>query len=203
METRRLIAYILLALGTVTLLARISGGTGWLWVAVVAVGFLYAYAREGTYGLLVIGSILSGVAVGILLEGNLQWEGAFLVSLGAGIGAIDMIEPRASRWPRIVAVIVIVLGLGVGIAQAGVLGSTWFALVLIAAGIYLVVRRHDEGDDGWVHVGPPPDSEASYPQAPHPPEKLESPTADSERWTASEKEMQDDASEADEGAGRT
>lgn len=158
MEPRRLIAYLLLALGTVTLLGRLSGGTGWLWVAVVAVAFLYAYAREGTYGLLVIGSILSGVAVGILLEGNLHWEGAFLVSLGAGFVAVDLIEPRSNRWPRIVGAIVIVLGLAVGIAQAGVLGSTWFALLLIAAGVYLVVHRQD---DSWVHVGPPPGSDAA------------------------------------------
>lgn len=165
MDMRRLIAYLAIALGAVTLLGRLSGGTGWLWVGVVAVAFLYAYSREGTYGLLAIGSVLSGVAVGILLEGNLAWDGAFLVSLGAGFVAIDLVEPRRGPWPRLVGALLILLGLAVGIAQAGILGSTWFAVLLIAAGIYLVARRDD---DGWVHVGPPPGSESAFPHAPQP-----------------------------------
>lgn len=180
MELRRLIAYLAIALGAVTLLGRLSGGTGWLWVSVVAVAFLYAYSREGTYGLLAIGSILSGVAVGILLEGNLAWEGAFLVSLGAGFVAIDLVEPERGPWPRLVGGLLILLGLVVGIAQAGILGSTWFAVVLIGAGVYLVARRRD---DGWVHVGPPPGSEASFGQAPQPTRGTGDAPEPSIRWT--------------------
>lgn len=151
MDTRRLIAYLLLALGAVTLLGRISGGSGWLWIAVVAASFLYAWRRERTYGLLVIGAILGGMSIGILLEGNFGWDGAFLVGLGAGFLGIDLVEPRPNRWPRIVGAILGVAGLVVGIAEAGILGSTWFAILLIVAGIWLVARRDD---DGWVYVGP-------------------------------------------------
>lgn len=165
MDTRRLLAYLLLALGAVALLARISGGSGWLWVGVVAAAFLVAWRREGTYGLLAIGSILAGVSLGMLLEGNLGWDGAFLVGLGLGILGIDLAHPRPHRLPRIVGAIVVVAGLGLGIVQAGVLGSTWFGVLLILAGLWLVRRR----DGGWVYVGPPPGSESTDLYAPQPP----------------------------------
>lgn len=166
MDTRRLIALMLVALGVVALLARLSGGTGWLWIAVVAVSFLYAYRRERTYGLLVIGAVLAGVSAGILLEGNLGWDGGFLVGLGAGVLGIELGDPTPRRWPRIVGLALVVVGLINGLLQAGILGSTWFALVLIAAGAWLFVRR---SDDGWVHVGSPPGTEAHYDHAPQPP----------------------------------
>lgn len=166
MDTKRLIALLLVALGVLALLARLSGGTGWLWVGVVAASFLFAYARERTYGLLVIGAVLAGVSAGILLEGNLGWDGGFLVGLGAGVLGIELGDPRRGRWPRIVGVALIAVGLINGLLQAGILGSAWFALVLIGAGAWLLVRRRG---DGWVHVGPPPSSEARYDHAPQPP----------------------------------
>ena len=166
MDTRRLIALLLVALGVVALLARLSGGTGWLWIGVVAISFLYAYNRERTYGLLVIGAVLAGVSAGILLEGNLGWDGGFLVGVGAGILGIELGDPAPRRWPRIVGAALIVVGLVNGLLQAGVLGSAWFALVLIGAGAWLLLRR---SGDGWVHVGPPPGSEAHVDQAPQPP----------------------------------
>lgn len=153
MDTRRLISLLLIAIGVVALLARLSGGTGWLWIAVVAVAFLVAYGRERTRGLLVIGSVLAGVSMGMLLEGNLGWDGGFLVGLGAGFFGIDLYDPAPRRWPRIVGAAVIVVGLVNGLLQAGIEGSTWFAFVLIGAGVWLAVskRRSD-----WVVVGPPP-----------------------------------------------
>lgn len=166
MDTRRLIALLFIAIGVVALLARLSGGTGWLWLAVVAVAFLVAYGRERTRGLLVIGSVLAGISVGMLLEGNLGWDGGFLVGLGAGILGIDLFDPTPRRWPRIVGAAVIVIGLINGVLQAGIVGSTWFALVLIGAGIWLALRKRP---GGWVVVGPPPDSEARFEHAPQPP----------------------------------
>lgn len=206
MDTRRLIAYLLLALGAVTLLGRLSGGSGWLWIAVVAVSFLYAWRRERTYGLLVIGSILAGMSAGILLEGNFGWDGAFLVGLGAGFLGIDLVEPRRNRWPRIVGAIVAVAGLVLGVAEAGILGSTWFAVLLILAGIWLVARRDD---DGWVHVGPPPGAEAAFDQEPQPPADPSGPEP-SIRWvepeaareaTASGDERGERSTEEDDPAG--
>ena len=175
MDTRRLIALLLIALGVVALLARLSGGTGWLWIAVVAISFLIAYSREGPYGLLVIGAVLAGVSAGILLEGNFGWEGGFLVGVGAGILGIELGDPAPRRWPRIVGVALIVVGLVNGLLQAGILGSAWFALVLIAAGGWLLVRRNP---GGWVHVGPPPGSEAHVDHAPQPPPTQPAPGAE-------------------------
>ena len=150
MDTRRLIALLLLALGVVALLGRMSGGTGWLWMALVAAAFLVAWQREKTFGLLVIGAVLGGISMGIFLEGNLGWDGAFLVGLGAGLLAIDALQPPPSRWPRLAGAVAIATGLVLGIVEAGVLGSTWFAVLLVGAGIWLAARRRDD----WVHVEP-------------------------------------------------
>ena len=43
---------------------------------------LVAYSRKRTYRFLVAGSILAGVAVGILLEQIWGWDGIFLIGLG-------------------------------------------------------------------------------------------------------------------------
>lgn len=165
METnRRTIAFVLIAIGAIALLARLSGDAGWLWVGLVSIGFLYYYARERTYGLLVVGSILAGVAVGLLLEGNWGWEGAFLVSLGVGIGVIDRVDTRANRWPFYLGAVLIVLGLVSGLIESGLLGSAWFALLLIVAGV-LLLRR---GGSGWVRAPEPPEGEAAAPASPAP-----------------------------------
>ena len=198
MDTRRLIALLLVALGVVALLARLPGGAGWLWIAVVAAAFLVAYRREGTYGLLVIGAVLAGVSLGILLEGNLGWDGGFLVGFGAGILGIELGDPAPRRWPRIVGAALVVVGLINGLLQAGVLGSAWFALVLIAAGLWLFLRKRD---DGWVHVGPPPGSEAHADHAPQPPPPRPAPgTEDPElRWIDDRDAAAPDRSEDDDG----
>ena len=133
-----------------------SGGTGWLWIGVVAAAFLLAWRRERTYGLLAIGTILAGVALGVLLEGNLGWAGAFPVALGGGLLALDALEPREIRWARIVGLIVVLAGLILGIAEAGVLGSGWFVVLLVVAGAWLVARGAD-GD--WVHLEPAAEDE--------------------------------------------
>ncbi|MEJ2290114.1 MAG: hypothetical protein P8Y05_00190, partial [Deinococcales bacterium] len=139
MTNTRLVAYALIAIGLVALLSRLTGDSGWLWIGLVAAGFLVAYQRERVYSFLVLGSVLMGVAVGILLEGSWHWPGAFLVSLGAGVAAIDLAAPRDNRWPRIVGLGLIALGVITGLAEAGVLTSSAFAVLLIAAGIVLVV----------------------------------------------------------------
>lgn len=139
MTNTRLVAYALIAIGIVALLSRLTPDAGWLWIGLVAAGFLFAYQRGHVYPFLVVGSILMGVAVGILLEGNWHWPGAFLVSLGAGVAAIDLAAPRANRWPRLVGLVLIGLGLLAGLAQTGFLTSAAFAVLVIAAGLVLVL----------------------------------------------------------------
>jgi hypothetical protein len=149
-SSRQLAAYVLIGLGALALLARVGPGTGWLWVALAAVGFLAAYRHEGTYAFLVVGGILAGIAAGLLLEGAWGWPGAFLMSLGAGFLLIDRTEPKPSRWPIYPAAVLIGLGLVYWLFRAGILRSLWFPFLLIIAGIYLLRRPRGSG---WVEAG--------------------------------------------------
>jgi HRDC domain len=168
MKAKDLVAYALIAIGVVALLGRLSGGAGWLWVGLVAIGFLWAWVAQKSYGFLVTGCILAGVAVGILLESAWGWNGAFLISLGIGFVMIDRLETRHNKWPLYVGAILAVLGVLIGILETGFLGSFWFALLLIAGGVFLLTRS--QGSDpgaGWVKVEPQPSTPpSSYSAAP-------------------------------------
>ncbi len=154
-NNQRVVAYVLIALGVLAIMQRFSGSAGWLIVGLIAVAFLVAYVSRRLYGLLVVGSILAGVAVGILLEGNWGWVGSFLISLGAGFFAIDQVERRENRWPIYVAGILAGLGLIVGLLSSGLLTSVWFALLLIAGGLVLIFRGNKPlGEGNWVQVNP-------------------------------------------------
>lgn len=151
---REHIAYLLIGIGALALLSRVSGGGGWIWVGLVAAAFLVGYSRERSYGLLVVGSILTGIAVGLLLEESWGWDGAFTVSLGIGFLAIDRIEQRSNRWPRTIGLILVALGVIGGLLDSGVFSSPLVALVLIAGGAYLLLRRRDgSGWSGWLDAG--------------------------------------------------
>jgi HRDC domain/TgpA N-terminal domain len=166
LKAKDLVAYALIAVGVVALLGRLSGGAGWLWVGLVAIGFLWAWVAQKSYGFLVTGCILAGVAVGILLESSWGWNGAFLISLGIGFIMIDRLETRQNKWPFYVGIILAVLGLLIGILETGFLGSFWFALLLIGAGVFILTRSQGRGSDnsaGWVKVEPQPTpSPSSY-----------------------------------------
>ena len=156
MKNNNVIAYLLIGVGALALLARTSGDAGWFWVGLVAAAFLAAYASRKSYGMLVPGCILTGIAVGLMLEGAWGWDGAFLISLGMGFVAIDRVEPRKSRWSVLVGGILAVLGLLIGLAESGALGSIWLALLLIGGGVYMVRRKQGKGSTagakGWVEV---------------------------------------------------
>lgn len=144
MVRRELVAYGLIALGALALLARLGNGAGWLWLALVAVALLAAYASQRTYGLLVAGSLLAGTSAGLLLQQAFpRLDGVFLIALGFGIAAIDVVEPREPLWRRRAGLALAALGLLLSLANAGVLGSVWFALALIAAGALLLWRRRE------------------------------------------------------------
>jgi hypothetical protein len=162
MKAKDLVAYALIAIGVVALLGRLSGGAGWLWVGLVAIGFLWAWVMQKSYGLLVTGCILAGIAVGILLESSWGWNGAFLISLGIGFVMIDRLETRQNKWPLYVGGILAVLGVLIGILETGFLGSFWFALLLIAGGVFLLTRsKGSDSSAGWVKVEPQPSTPPS------------------------------------------
>ena len=154
MENNRLIAYLLIGIGVLFLLAQVSFGSGWLWVGLVALAFLVGYSRQKSYGLLVTGCILAGLAVGLLIG---SWPGLF-ISLGIGFLAIDRVEPRSARWPLIFAAGFAGMGFLGWLLDSGVFGSILFALVLVGGGLYLLMRGQREA----------PKAEAPAPAAPAP-----------------------------------
>lgn len=172
MLSQRQIAYLLVAIGIVGLLARLTRESGWLWMALVAAAFLFVYQRRRAYPFLVIGCVLMGVAAGLLLEGNWHWPGAFLVCLGVGFYAIDLIGARGQRWPRWLGGLLVALGVIIGLMEAGVFRSVTFAVILILAGAYLLwrSRQRDAGDDPpLVPWGAGPDATPAPPTRPTPP----------------------------------
>jgi len=146
MDRRHALAYALIAFGVLALLARASGGTGWLWLGVVAAVALTAYVNTRTYGFLLLGAVLAGSALGILLTDLFACDGVFLVSLGAGLVAVDRVHPRGQRWATYLGAVLAALGVLAGLIDTGVLGSLWLPVLLIAAGVVLLWRgRSDAG----------------------------------------------------------
>jgi len=145
MNRRDLVAYALIGLGALALVARLTDGAGWLWIALVSAALLAAYVSQRTYGFLVVGSGLAGTALGLLLqEAFPRCDGVFLIALGIGLAAIDAVERRTSRWPRSVGLGLAGLGLLLALASSGIFGSAWFALLLIASGALLLWRRGED-----------------------------------------------------------
>lgn len=173
MDRRHLLAYGLIAFGVLALLARASGGTGWLWLGVVAAVALTAYVNTRTYGFLLLGGVLAGSALGILLTDLFACDGVFLVSLGAGLIAVDRVHPLRQRWATYLGAVLAALGLLAGLIDSGVLGSTWLPLALVAAGVALLWR--DRGGDG--RFPPPQRSVPTAPPAPPPTPPPAAPTA--------------------------
>ena len=163
MDRRHLLAYGLIAFGVLALLARASGSTGWLWLGVVAAASLVAYANTRTYGFLLLGGVLAGSALGILLTDLFGYDGIFLVSLGAGLIAVDRVAPRPQRWATYLGAVLAAIGLLAALLDTGVLGSGWLPLLLIAVGVALLWRDR-RGEQGF-----PPPQRAVQPWTPESP----------------------------------
>ena len=150
MRNERTLAYLLIGLGVFFLLVR-NGGADWLWLALLSAVFLFGYVSRKTYGFLIAGSVLLGVAVGSLIGS----QGGMLLSLAAGFFAIDQVERRPNRWPYYTAGILAVLGVLSALGSLGILTSVGFALLLIAGGIYLLYREREKGTHAPYNDAPP------------------------------------------------
>lgn len=137
---QRLLAYVLVALGVFLLLLRL-GGADWLWLALLGVVFLAAYASRRNYGFLVAGSVLVGLAVGTIFDSG----GGMLLSLAAGFYAVERVEPRPNRWALYTAGILAALGVFVALGSFELFDSVLFALVLVGAGVFLLYRSEGAG----------------------------------------------------------
>lgn len=162
MNNNRILAYLLIGVGVLFLLARLEFGSSWLWLALVAAGFLAGYANQKSYGLLVIGCVLAGLAVGLLLGAG----PLVMLGLAAGFLAIDRIEPRGNRWPIVTAAVLAGIGVLGWLIDTGFVGSLLFALILIAVGFYLLTRgsrapRAQGGAAPFTEVAPQPTAPAA------------------------------------------
>jgi hypothetical protein len=151
MNRRHALAYALIALGAVALLAQATGTADWILLGVLAAASLVAYTNRRSYAFLVLGGILAGSALGMLLTGLLPFDGVFLVSLGAALVAVDRVEPRGGRWAAYLGTVLVAIGVIAGLADSGVLGSAWLPVLLIGIGIALLWR-----DGRETRTFPPP-----------------------------------------------
>lgn len=138
---------MLMGLGAMLLLARlvtlpIDLTGGMILLTIASVFYFFGFWRH-IYGLIIPGSILAGLSVGIPFAGltdgvSVIWGLAlgFLTIYGLG----KTMFGHLSQWPIIPAVILFAAGLIVAISNLPTfLGASliWAPLLLIAAGIYL------------------------------------------------------------------
>ncbi len=133
------IGLALIGLGALWFLTTVIGGdSGWLWIAAIAAAFGVAYSRTRNAGFAVPCGILAGIAVGVLLEALLPFEGsAFLLGLAGGFYAVKTLEPKIHRWAIYPASILAAIAILIFVTQNALL----IALVLVGAGAYLLTRN--------------------------------------------------------------
>lgn len=136
--TLRFLAALTL-LAALVLLAILVSSNAWLWVFLAAVALLFAHARSGAYLALLFGGLMTGAAVGILLEVALRWQGAFLVSVGAGALMVEALEPRRDQAALILGLAFTGVGLVVTLSTLGLRGYLAASLVAAAAGVMLAL----------------------------------------------------------------
>lgn len=141
-------ALVLIVVGVVALFARfappigleISGG---LVLLTIASCFLFFAFWQRIYGLMIPGSILAGLSVGVTFADitggvSVLWGLAlgFMSILFLGQALFNVHHP----WPAIPSVILFAVGTLVAVSQTPAIfagGLVWLPLLLIGAGIYL------------------------------------------------------------------
>ena len=133
------IGLALIGLGLLWFVTTVMGGdSSWLWIAAISAGFGVAYSRTRNAGFAVPCGILAGVAVGILLEALLPFEGsAFLLGLAGGFYAVKTLEPKIHLWAIYPASILAAIAALIFVTQNALL----IALALVAGGAYLLTRK--------------------------------------------------------------
>lgn len=117
--------------------------------ALVGAALLGVFAWTRSYGFLVPGGVLTGLGIGLLVETMQGTEGAIPIGLGAGFVFVTLLDHlaaggRAGRWwPLLPGGILTLVGLVQYAQSRGLMASVagWWPLLLIAAGLWLLVRR--------------------------------------------------------------
>jgi hypothetical protein len=148
----------IIILGLIALVAQLGVRRldGFLILPALAVVFLAWGLLTRTFGLIIPGGILSGVALGAyLVEGPLAGAaepvsgGVFLLAFSLGWALIALLSPITERvfqwWPLVPGAILAAIGGlllagGSGLAILQAIGFIW-PVILIAAGAYVLIRR--------------------------------------------------------------
>lgn len=150
-RTNNLAALALLAIGVLLLVGRVLPSDGEIMggavLLTIASCFLFFAFWRRIYGLMIPGSILAGLSLGVTFA-SITGGVSVLWGLALGFVAILLIGRTffnvRSAWPVYPAVPLFAVGVIVAIAQLPALfagGMIWLPLLLIAAGIYLGLAR--------------------------------------------------------------
>lgn len=146
MTSDRILGFALIGIGLALALGTVLDVGGEIVPGLIGLGFLIAFARTREYGFLVPGGILTGLGVGLVLDG--QGVAGDVVPLGLGLGflSIAVISRLTGEdwpgwwWPLIPGGILTAVGSG-GLADTPHLGRYVVPAGLIVIGLSLVVRR--------------------------------------------------------------
>lgn len=138
---------ILVGLGVLLLLVRLTWIGGEAVVAVIGAGFLITYFATRKYGFLVPAGIMLGLGLGIIWEVNTgSGGGPVLIGLGLGFVSVWLIaevmrDPIQHWWPLVPGGIIAAIGVLVEAEQTGFLdsyGDLW-PLILVVIGAVLLL----------------------------------------------------------------
>jgi len=153
MTTNRVLGLLLIGLGGVLLLTVTTDIDGEVVVAFLGVAFLVGYWRQRTYGFLIAGGILTGLAAGLLLETVGVASEIVPFGLGAGFVAIAVLDRLVTPgrgawwWPLIPGGVLMTSSAG-SITGIPDLGRYLLPAVLIVIGAVLLLRRDGDATTG-------------------------------------------------------
>jgi hypothetical protein len=150
MAASRIVGLVLIAIGLGLLAVILTDVGGEVFLGAVGLGFLIAYAASRTYGLLIPGAILTGLALGVAATSLGAPDGAGVLGLGVGFLAIVLADRRWGTprpgwwWPLIPGGILSTIGVAelVGVRD---LPAYAVPVALIVVGAVLLFRRTGRG----------------------------------------------------------
>ncbi len=145
---------ILIVIGLFALVQQVFHfDLGLYFLPLLAVIFLVAGVLGRNYGLIIPGGILAGIGVGaLLMEGPFKYledparGGVFMITFAGGwllITLASLLIGRQIMWPLIPAAFLGLFGIVLLAGQTTILNTVGWPIILIAIGLYLVLRRRE------------------------------------------------------------
>lgn len=153
---------ILVMVGILILVAQLTNYPGLLFLPLLALIFLAWSLLTRSSGLLIPGGILAGISAGTLLVENLSVGepaegGIFLLGFAGGWALISLLSlytvggGRWMAWPLIPGGIMAAIGALLLVGEPGLEALRYFGqgwpIILIAIGLYLILRRKNEEEE--------------------------------------------------------